>query len=61
MEHLKGASLEKVLALLVHIRQDYKYLPETNTSLLQTLIIYGRKIFYNIGPSGCIQSTLFSS
>jgi hypothetical protein len=43
LEHLKAASLEQALALLTNITYGWKVLPGTNTSLLQTLVNYGRK------------------
>ncbi len=40
----------RLLALPTNITLGWKGLSETNSSLLRTLIIYGRKCFYNIGP-----------
>jgi hypothetical protein len=48
--HIKGASLELALALPTNISLDWKSHLVTITSLLRSLINYGRKKFYNIGP-----------
>jgi hypothetical protein len=40
------------LASPTNIRLGWKGLPETNTTLLQTVVNYGHKKFYDNGPRG---------
>ncbi len=52
VEHLKGASLGKVLAISSNIRKGWKCLQgKKHSTLLQTVVNYGRKKFYDIIPS----------
>ncbi len=51
MEHLKGASLMKVLDLPANIRLGWKSFPGTNTiTNYKKFVNCGQKRFYNIGP-----------
>jgi len=50
VEQLKVAPLwGKLLALLSNMKLGWKSLPRTNTSLLQTLVNYGRIKVYTTG------------
>ncbi len=53
MQDLKGALLEKALALPANIRLGWKGLPGTKAQAYYELF-FDRKKFYNIGPWGSI-------
>jgi len=52
VKHLSGAPFYgRFLALPTNIRQGWKrYVGDKHSILIRMLVIYGQKMFYNIGP-----------
>ncbi len=54
LEHLKGASLRKAVALPANIREGWKYLPGTNTLAYyeKRFITFGTDVIFFVSDAG---------